>query len=66
MGFYRANQVDTDDISVTTPEGQNFRLHTLRQQVDRDQENYVAMADFVAPEGIEDYIGMFAVSAGFQ
>jgi 5-methyltetrahydrofolate--homocysteine methyltransferase len=26
----------------------------------------MAMADFIAPEGIEDYIGMFAVSAGFR
>lgn len=33
-----------------------------------DQENFIAMADFVAPEdaGVKDYIGAFAVSAGFK
>jgi cobalamin-dependent methionine synthase I len=36
--------------------------------LDKDQDAFVAMADFVAPKEstITDYIGMFAVSAGFN
>lgn len=67
VGFYPANTVDHDDIELTTEQG-SVRLHTLRQQVDRDQEHFAAMADFIAPResGVQDYIGMFAVSAGFR
>ena len=43
-------------------------MHTLRQQLDRDQDNFVAMSDFIAPKesARTDYVGMFAVSAGFK
>ena len=43
--------------------GRIARLHTLRQQLDRDGErpNH-ALADFIAPAG--DHIGAFAVTAG--
>lgn len=43
-------------------------FHTLRQQVDKDQDAFLAMADFIAPKssGKTDYIGSFAVSAGFK
>jgi 5-methyltetrahydrofolate--homocysteine methyltransferase len=43
-------------------------LHTLRQQTVRNRGRHnLALADFVAPaeSGVEDYIGAFAVSAGF-
>ena len=71
IGFYPANTVDHDDIELYSPEGDKSvigRLHTLRQQVDRDQDGFVAMSDFIAPKesGVKDYVGMFAVSAGFK
>ena len=36
--------------------------------MDKDQDSFVAMSDFIAPKesNITDYIGMFAVSAGFK
>jgi 5-methyltetrahydrofolate--homocysteine methyltransferase len=35
--------------------------------LDQDQDHFVSQADFIAPKssGIQDYIGAFAVSAGF-
>ena len=43
------------------------KLCTLRQQLDKDQDAFVAMSDFIAPKksGKTDYIGFFACSAGF-
>jgi 5-methyltetrahydrofolate--homocysteine methyltransferase len=46
-------------------------LHTLRQQIARDPSRdraHTALADFVAPResGVADYVGGFAVSAGFD
>lgn len=71
VSFHAANTVDHDDIELYSPENESQvvgKLHTLRQQIERDQDNFVAMADFIAPKssGIKDYIGMFAVSAGFR
>lgn len=71
VGFYPANTVDHDDIEVYSPEGDGkvlCKLHTLRQQIERDHDHFVAMSDFIAPKesGIHDFIGMFAVSAGFR
>merc|ERR1719310_99261 len=42
-------------------------FHTLRQQEEREENTYYAMSDFIAPKssGVKDYIGAFAVSAGF-
>jgi 5-methyltetrahydrofolate--homocysteine methyltransferase len=40
-------------------------LHTLRQQhAKREGRPNVALADFVAPEGVADYVGGFVVTAG--
>jgi 5-methyltetrahydrofolate--homocysteine methyltransferase len=42
-------------------------LHTLRQQRQRRQDrDYMALADFIAPtdSGLDDHIGLFAVTAG--
>jgi len=53
VGFYPANTVDHDDIEVYSPEGNHQvigKLHTLRQQVERDQDSFVSMADFIAPK----------------
>ncbi len=40
-------------------------LHTLRQQLARDGEHpNHALADFVAPDGVGDHVGAFAVTTG--
>ncbi|MDZ4803853.1 MAG: methionine synthase [Candidatus Eisenbacteria bacterium] len=64
-GFFPANS-EGDDI-LLQPDGKPVRLHTLRQQADKDpgQPN-LALADFVAPisTGRRDHLGAFAVTAG--
>ncbi|HMN23663.1 MAG TPA: vitamin B12 dependent-methionine synthase activation domain-containing protein, partial [Ignavibacteriaceae bacterium] len=70
VGLFPASTVGVDDIEVYTDEtrtGVKRVLHTLRQQVQKSQkEPNIALADFIAPKesGGEDYIGMFAVTAG--
>merc|ERR1712087_995851 len=58
-----------DDIEVYSTDGSEVlgTFHTLRQQEEREDTTYHAMSDFVAPKssGRKDYIGAFAVSAGF-
>ena len=71
FGFWSAN-ARGDDIEIYGDEARGDPLatvHTLRQQMpraERDRPN-LALADFVAPaeSGRPDYLGMFAVSAGF-
>ncbi|KAJ1968005.1 hypothetical protein H4R35_006547, partial [Dimargaris xerosporica] len=71
-GFYPANSVG-DDIRVYTDESRSevaATFYGLRQQAEKDRESnepYYCLSDFVAPEetGLADYIGLFAVSAGF-
>lgn len=69
-GFYAANS-DGDDILLYTDDSRKEvigTLHGLRQQNERSgQDVYYCLSDFIAPveSGIEDYIGMFAVSAGY-
>ena len=68
-GFFPANS-DADDIVIYQDDSrkeERARLHTLRQQqIKRDGQGYLALADFVAPvgSGLDDYIGAFAVTAG--
>lgn len=72
IAFYPANTVNHDDIELYADESKTElvgKLHTLRQQLDRgDSDYFAAMADFIAPKesGVQDYIGMFACSAGFK
>ena len=71
IGFYPCNSNGEDDIEVYDEnDGETFKAKfcTIRQQLDKDQDNFVAMSDFIAPKssGIKDYIGFFAVSAGFK
>ena len=70
LGFYPCNSNDEDDIEVydENNSGQmKAKFCTLRQQLDKDQDSFVAMSDFIAPKksGKTDYIGFFACSAGF-
>lgn len=69
IGFWPANSINDDDIEVYTSDTRSevkTVLHTLRQQTQKPgtQPN-IALADFIAPKGYNDYIGGFAVSTGF-
>jgi len=68
VGFYPANSVG-DDVKVSdeygNPAGTFFGL---RQQAEKELNDcFTCISDFIAPEtsGIQDYIGAFAVTAGF-
>ncbi|HEX4636084.1 MAG TPA: methionine synthase, partial [Rhizomicrobium sp.] len=67
IGFWPANSSD-DDILVYGDKARRFSiatLHTLRQQMAREAGRpNLALADFIAPKGTDDYIGGFAVTAG--
>ena len=71
IGFWPANQVAEDDIELFADDARKetlAMLHSLRQQMKRSSDRAnMALADFVAPKdtGIEDYVGGFAVTAGF-
>jgi 5-methyltetrahydrofolate--homocysteine methyltransferase len=70
VGLFPANSIGFDDIEIYTDEsrrGVKRVLHTIRQQVQKSKdEPNIALADFIAPKesGVDDYIGMFAVTAG--
>jgi len=68
VGFFPANQIGDDDIAVYGDKARKFpitTLHTLRQQMAREQGRpNMALADFVAPKGTDDYIGAFCVTTG--
>ncbi|MCD9146961.1 methionine synthase [Pseudophaeobacter flagellatus] len=67
VGFWPAN-AEGDDIQLFKDGGRQAplaTLHTLRQQhAKRPGRPNVALADFVAPKGVDDYIGGFVVTAG--
>jgi 5-methyltetrahydrofolate--homocysteine methyltransferase len=71
IGFWPANSVG-DDIALYTGESREARLatlHTLRQQLPRQAGRpNLALADFVAPEGLgkADYLGAFVVTSGAE
>ncbi|RBY78711.1 methionine synthase [Geodermatophilus sp. TF02-6] len=72
FGLFPANRTGgedgSDDIVVYTDESRRTVrtvLHQLRQQTEgRDGAPRTSLADFVAPEGVPDYVGAFAVTAG--
>ncbi len=68
-GFWPANRDGADDIMLFADEARLeplATLHTLRQQMQRGRQGRpnLALADFVAPPGVPDYVGVFAVTAG--
>jgi 5-methyltetrahydrofolate--homocysteine methyltransferase len=69
IGFFPANANDTDDVLLSRREGEApfATFHFLRQQTKKAQglPNF-CLSDFVAPQssGRQDYMGMFAVTAG--
>ncbi len=67
FGLFEANTVNEDDITVKTLKEETHIFRTLRQQTKkRKGAPNIALADFVCPkkEGKQDYIGLFAVTAG--
>ncbi|MFC2133426.1 methionine synthase [Bacteroidota bacterium] len=67
MGLFPSNAAG-DDINLYSDDSRTNILqtfHTIRQQGLKDKSSHnIALADFVAPKGNDDYIGMFAVTAG--
>jgi 5-methyltetrahydrofolate--homocysteine methyltransferase len=67
VGFWPANAVE-DDIVLFGDKARKFplaTLHTLRQQMHREAGRpNMALADFIGPKGVPDFIGGFAVTAG--
>eukprot|EP00746_Dinoflagellata_sp_MGD_P158744 gnl/MRDRNA2_/MRDRNA2_86547_c0_seq2.p1 gnl/MRDRNA2_/MRDRNA2_86547_c0~~gnl/MRDRNA2_/MRDRNA2_86547_c0_seq2.p1 ORF type:complete len:844 (-),score=226.46 gnl/MRDRNA2_/MRDRNA2_86547_c0_seq2:257-2599(-) len=67
MGLYHANRSDDgEDIDVFKDESRSqveAKFCMLRQQVDwGDNADKLSQADFIAPKGTADYLGMFACS----
>ncbi len=70
VGFFPCKSNGADSVIVLDPDSGSeiHRLHFLRQQSKKAAGlPNLSLADFIAPEGSgkTDYIGMFAVSAGF-
>ncbi len=69
IGFFPANSVG-DDVEIYTDKTRRqvrSVIHTLRQQMIKPPGRpNLALADFVAPKetGLQDYLGVFAVTAG--
>ncbi len=67
FGLFEANTVNEDDIALRTLEGKTKIFRTLRQQTKkRKGAPNIALADFICPKekNKQDYIGIFAVTAG--
>ena len=70
-GLFPANSIGHDDIEIYADQERNGLLavfRTLRQQTRKPPgQASIALADFIAPKetGKPDYIGAFAVAAGF-
>ncbi|MBT9613919.1 MAG: methionine synthase, partial [Burkholderiales bacterium] len=69
IGLFPANSVG-DDIEIYTDETRSqiaMTYHSLRQQSEKPPGRpNLALADFIAPKGVKDYIGGFAVTAGIN
>jgi 5-methyltetrahydrofolate--homocysteine methyltransferase len=74
VGLYPANTVNDDDIVLYTDESRTevamtwygMRQQTEKQVIDGVMRPSRCLADFIAPQGsgVQDYIGLFAVTAG--
>jgi len=68
VGFYPANSIGDDIQLYNESGGESGVLFGLRQQTEKEiNDCFSCLSDFIAPKnsGLTDYIGMFAVSAGF-
>jgi 5-methyltetrahydrofolate--homocysteine methyltransferase len=70
IGLWNANSTNDDDIEIYSDESRKeikTILHTLRSQTKKsDNIPNLALSDYVAPKdtGVNDYVGMFAVTTG--
>nr|WP_294840802.1 methionine synthase [uncultured Methylotenera sp.] len=72
VALHPANRVGDDDIEIYTDESRSniaFTYYGMRQQTVKPVIDGIArpnqcLADFIAPKGTPDYIGLFAVTAG--
>ena len=66
IGIYPANTVNHDDTEVYDEKGNVIAtVHSLRQQSKKPAGQYnIALSDFIAPKGKQDYIGSFALTTG--
>jgi len=70
IGFFPANTIHDDDVELYTDERRNETravFHFLRQQMQhRSGAPNHCLADFIAPKesGVEDYLGVFALTTG--
>jgi 5-methyltetrahydrofolate--homocysteine methyltransferase len=68
IGFFPANRVNDDDIVIygdDTRTQVKTTLHHIRQQMPKTKERpNMCLTDFIAPIGVTDYIGAFAVTTG--
>ncbi|MBM4197733.1 MAG: methionine synthase [Gammaproteobacteria bacterium] len=69
VGLFPANRSGDDDIELYADPQRRSRLallHHLRQQRGKpDGQPHLCLADLIAPAGTPDWLGAFAVSAGF-
>src|SRR5271166_5359838 len=69
VGFWPAARTG-DDIALYADDDRNApvaTLYTLRQQLGRrDGRPNLALADFVGPASVRDYVGAFVVTAGVE
>jgi 5-methyltetrahydrofolate--homocysteine methyltransferase len=68
IGLFPANRDGADDVAIYADESRSERLATLHHLRQQRQKTGVqanrCLADFIAPQGTDDYIGAFAVTAG--
>ena len=65
-GIFMCQANSQDDIEIFDPQNESnkiAKLHTLRQQVIQENGIQAALSDFIHPDK-QDFIGMFAVTAG--
>ena len=67
-GFWPANASGDDLVLYSDSDRltETERFHTLRQQERKASGRYFALSDFVAPVGVDDYLGAFAVTCGLN
>lgn len=69
VGLFPANSVGGEDVAVFSTEADReanspcTKFCMLRQQAEKESEEpFYSLADFIAPQGYTDHLGMFAVS----
>ena len=65
IGFWPANREGDDVVVSHNRDNETARFSFLRQQIDkREGRANQCLADYIAPQGMDDWIGGFAVTAG--